>query len=571
MFDCLILVERGVSEPDLVKDLLASGYQDYFKQLLRADANALASWASGQERSVLADYGLATQISLTSVVLATELTAAGLSFEIIDDDDIVVLYRDVIVERLAHCRLVALSSTYTVHLRTLLGLLALIRAHAPDVPILIGGQGLSAWRLHDGQIAALYQALAAADALFFGEVEGRLATLVQRLIERRSLALIPGVVDLRGALPQVDVQPVEVELDQTLLPDWSLLARFPVNDGALLRQGLPQVAAIEEGRGCSFRCRFCSYPLYAGFRRKSPARVVAELTAISRAGFTTAAFCGAEFLNPIAHSQPVFEHIAAARLNLDIWAYARLDLVSHRPIFADLMERARFRFIQFGMESGDRSVLKAMGKNYDPTRMATGAALLRERGIEVYASLIVGYPGETADTLANTLAVLADCDFAHVIVHALNVVPGSPLWHRRHEYGLEVSRLGFWSHRTLSLRQVPGMVRHLIVELGARTHSVLNIITQNFTNRFFTTRPQKEQLIATTCILQRIIEHEWRQAREKKAQGSDVTPSQATSDAERLALWQALVPHIHQVPPELLVKRRADGFSARDSAYQELR
>ncbi|MFP5285816.1 MAG: B12-binding domain-containing radical SAM protein, partial [Thermoanaerobaculia bacterium] len=391
MFDCLLLVERGVSEPDLVKTLLARGFRDYFSHV-RAnldEADGRLFRANGG-RALLADYGLATRISLTSVVLATELDAARLSCEVIDDDDVAGLWTDAVRERLGRCRMVAVSTTYTVRLATIQRLLRVIRDADPDIPVLLGGQGLSAWRLQFERITELYERLAGADALFFGEAEGSFAELVRRMIGRRSLAGIPGAVSLRPDGPAGDPEPVEVDVDQTALPDWRVLERHDFNDGAVARHGLPGVAALEEGRGCSFRCKFCSYPLYAGFRRKSPERVTAELRAVADAGFATASFCGAEFLSPVEQSRLVFEAIADARLPLEIWAYARLDLVSYKPWIADLMDRARFRFIQFGMESGDRSVLRAMNKNYDPGKMAAGTRLLRERGIQVYASVILG-------------------------------------------------------------------------------------------------------------------------------------------------------------------------------------
>ncbi|HTQ79879.1 MAG TPA: radical SAM protein, partial [Thermoanaerobaculia bacterium] len=420
MVDCLILVERGISEPDLVKTLLEQAYRDYFRAVGSSGAPLARSREVGKDRALLADYGLATQISLTGVVLATELAAAGLSFEVIDDDDLAGLWGPQLADRLGRCRMVAVSTTYTVRLRTIKTLLARLREFHPEVPILLGGQGLSAWRLSHARPEDLFASLAAADALFFGEAEGSFAELVRRLGDRRPVAGIPGAVDLAHGSWAGDPEPVEVDVDRAPLPRWDLLRDHDWNDGAVARWGLPAVAALEEGRGCSFKCKFCSYPLYAGFRRKSPERVTAELGAVAAAGFGTASFCGAEFLSPLNKSRAVFEAIAAARLPVEIWAYARLDLVSYQPWIAEALDRARFRFIQFGMESGDRTVLKAMNKNYDPTRMAAGARLLRERGIEVYASLVLGYPGETDETLGNTLAVLAECDFEHLIVHALS-------------------------------------------------------------------------------------------------------------------------------------------------------
>jgi radical SAM superfamily enzyme YgiQ (UPF0313 family) len=541
MFDCLIIVERGVSEPDLVKTLLGRGLRDYFggvRAQLGGDEGGRRLFETAGNRSLLADYGLATRVSLTSIVLATELRDAGLSFEVIDDDDVAGIWRGAILERLGRCRMVAISTTYTVRQSTILGLLRLLRAADPDIPILLGGQGLSAWKLHHDQIDELYDRLGDADALFFGEAEGTFAELVRRMTARRSLAGIPGAVSLRPDERALgDPQPVEVEVDQVALPDWRLLRDHDFNDGAVLRHGLPHVAALEEGRGCTFRCKFCSYPLYAGFRRKSPERVTAELRGVVEAGFATASFCGAEFLSPVDKSRLVFEAIGDARLPLEIWAYARLDLVSYKPWIADLMDRANFRFIQFGMESGDRGVLRAMNKNYDPGKMAVGARLLKERNIQVYASLILGYPGETRETIGNTLSVLAECDFDHLILHVLNVVPGSPLWHRRADHGLEVNGQGFWSHPTMSLREMPEIIRSTYTEATRRTTSTINNITQNFTNRFFDGTPALSEQIAATRTLQEVVANEW---------------APAGPDAERRrALWERLRGQIQRVPAEL--------------------
>lgn len=536
LVDCLVLVERGVSEPDLVKTLLTRSFREYFGRMRSDAGDDLRLFQAGGNRSLLADYGLATRISLTSVVLATELHREGLSFSVIDDDDVAGLWRDAVLERLGRCRMVAVSTTYTVRIATIQRLIRLIREADPDIPVLVGGQGLSAWRLHFERAEELYQRLDGADALFFGEAEGSFAELARRMIARESLDGIPGAVDLRNADP-IAPEPVEVDVNQVALPDWSLLRDHDFNDGSIARHGLPAVAALEEGRGCSFRCKFCSYPLYAGFRRKSPERVTAELRAAVEAGFGTVSFCGAEFLSPVDQSKLVFEAIAEAALPIEIWAYARLDLVSYKPWIADLLDRANFRYIQFGMESGDRSVLRAMNKNYDPDKMALGARMLRERGIEVYASVILGYPGETRETIGNTLDVLEECDFEHLILHVLNVVPGSPLWHRRAEYDLEVDGRGFWSHRTMSLREMPDVVRSTYVEAARRTGSTINNITQNFTNRFLDGAPPLSDLLAATRTLQEVVANEW------APEGPD--------PRRRGELWQQLRGQIHQVPADL--------------------
>lgn len=542
--DCLILVERGVSERDMVQWLLERSLRDYFGFLdATVGRQSMRGIVERDGKPVLADYGLATQISLTSVVLGTELHNAGLTFEVIDDDDVVRQYVSVLRVRLQEFKVVAISTTYTVKIQTIISLLRLIRSIDSEIPVVLGGQGLSAWRLQFPDERKFYALLAGANALFFGEAEGVFAGIIKRLAEGRSLDDVPHVVRREGSEFNGDSQPREVGVNDVAIPDWSILNRYDFNDGAISRSGLPSVVSLEEGRGCSFRCKFCSYPLYASFRRKSPERVSRELQAVGDLGFRTASFVGAEFLNPLSQSKRVFEAIAGVEFPIDIWAYARLDLISFNPWVADLMERARFRFIQFGMESGDRDVLKSMGKNYDPGKMGVGARMLRDRGIEVYASLIIGYPGESPQTLANTLNVLADCDFEHVIVHVLHVVPGSRLWHLMDQYKLKIDRFGFWSHPTMHLREVPRHVKNMFVEICKRTSSSINNITQNFAPLFFAGKPSIEQLMLAGRTLQKIVCNEWDQK------------DRSERDRQRTVLWQELSKNIERLPVEVLVGR----------------
>src|SRR5207248_1886062 len=130
-------------------------------------------------------------------------------------------------------------------------------------------------------------------------------------------------------------------------------------------------------------------------------------------------------------------------------------------------------------------------KNYDPTKMAAGARLLKERNIAVYASIVLGYPGETEQTLSTTQSVLVDCNFDYVILHALSVVAGSPLWNRREGYHLEVKG-GLWWHPTMSVTDLPPAVKKMFVGLTQRTSSLINNITQNFSNTFFDGKPRFE-------------------------------------------------------------------------------
>ena len=84
-------------------------------------------------------------------------------------------------------------------------------------------------------------------------------------------------------------------------------------------------------------------------------------------------------------------------------------------------------------------MLIKMNKKFDPTNMSKAAILLRDRDIKVKVSIIIGYPGETKETLNSTKRVLKDCNFDEIMLNGLSVIPGTPLHDNRQEYGIKLT------------------------------------------------------------------------------------------------------------------------------------
>ena len=283
------------------------------------------------------------------------------------------VWREAVRERLGRCRMVAVSTTYTVRQGTILRLLRLRGRGAARSRSSSAARASPPGGSSYDRIEELYERLSDADALFFGEVEGTFAELVRRMIARRSLAGVPGAVSLGPEERGGDPRPVGGRRStRSPCPTGACCAITTSTTGPSSATARPRSRPSRRGEAAPSAASSARTRSTRGFRRKSPERVIAELAGSDRAGFATASFCGAEFLAPLEQSRRVFEAIAEIRLPVEIWAYARLDLVSYQPWIADLMNRANFRFIQFGMESGDRGVLRAMSKNYDPGRWPWG-------------------------------------------------------------------------------------------------------------------------------------------------------------------------------------------------------
>ncbi len=507
MVDCLIIVERNVFKPDIIHRMLQQGMETFFDAL--AGDNAPVDPALLKPSlSYLPNYGMAGTISLTSVVLATALIEAGLSCAVLDDDDILGTYADKLPELIGRARVVAVSTTFIVSKQSLRNIVQTVRQAAPDTPLLLGGQGIPSLALDplSGEDADIFGQV---DAVMYGEAEDVFPRLVKDFRDGVShLADLPGVLYRRRGRWEGSQQPVTVDLDAVAIPDWGVLEKVDINAGRLGEALRPSSGSLEEGRGCRFGCRFCSYHLYSAFRRKSPARIVAELKSIKALGYDTAAFVGAEFYSPAQHSAQVLEAMAQARLGINSWIYGRLDYLARHPELLEKTVAAGVSNIVFGMESGDPGILKNMGKHYDVAKMIEGTLEARRRGLTITASLIIGFPGETEATLANTARAVAGADFNYLFLHALNVVPFTPLWRLREQMGLKINKTGFWAHPTMTLAEVPAVARNIIRQTNRDSSSLFVNVKRNLAAPFLAPGEQGD-LDKLTKVVQDVLDNEW--------------------------------------------------------------
>ncbi|MGB0681888.1 MAG: B12-binding domain-containing radical SAM protein [Magnetovibrionaceae bacterium] len=539
MVDCLVLVKRLASEPDMIARMIWSELESFTEDLSLTGANQPHGFDKPDAVEMQANHGMSGAISLTSIVLGTALKEAGISFAIIDDDNIFEEYRDIAVAECQAARVIALSTTYVTSRGELREFLELVREVAPDTPIILGGQGLQALTLDpfSEKDAKIFDH---ADVLMFGEADDIFGTLVQKVRDGESLEGLDGVMYRKDGVWEGSKRPVSVDLEKVPIPDYSLIDEYRVN-GNRLEAGVyrPTYASLEEGRGCAFKCRFCSYHVYSGFRRKSPERVVKELQAMKEAGFSSASFVGAEFLAPIKHSTKVFEAIRDSGLEMSLWPYARLDLLARHPDMIPLLAEAGIDNITFGMESGDETVLTNMKKYYRVDEMVEGAKLLKKSGISVTSSVIIGYPGETPETVKKTTRALIDGEFDYIFLHPLGIVPDTPLWHLSEEYGIHMSASGIWSHNTMSLHEIPGHVRDMVIELTEKSRGILINILRNHSVGFVqpTSEDYDERLDAVTLKIQKIISECWQKGE--------------LSQDRRDELWADLMGTANQLPKRL--------------------
>jgi hypothetical protein len=137
------------------------------------------------------------------------------------------------------------------------------------------------------------------------------------------------------------------------------------------------------------------------------ANVIDELRRDVTAGIHKFRFCDSS-LTTNADLAPLCGAIRSELPDIRWSAFARLNEVS--VDLAAAMRGAGCRILFVGIESGSPRVLELIKKGLTPSQMAERCRILRESGIQIAGSFIVGLPGETEDDIKQTIAFAASLD-----------------------------------------------------------------------------------------------------------------------------------------------------------------
>ena len=259
--------------------------------------------------------------------------------------------------------------------------------------------------------------------------------------------------------------PQTTDLDWLPTPDWTL---SQADRGKRYR-----MIYYESVRGCPYRCNFCNYPyLFSDnrFRYKSARRMVEEweryLTTLDVEYITC---LDSLFTVPPKRLREFCRTLIERRLNSAKWiCYARADDLADEETTA-LMKAAGAHQVQIGIESGDQGQLDNMDKACTVESNARAIDLCRKYGLTTVVSLIVGFPGETDQTLGRTLDFMRSHppDFFFLAPFSTRAT-GVPLLSaaNRERFQLETTnhlRTGapYWRHRTMSSTEMGNHLRSL--------------------------------------------------------------------------------------------------------------
>ncbi|MBN1384652.1 MAG: cobalamin-dependent protein [Elusimicrobia bacterium] len=173
------------------------------------------------------------------------------------------------------------------------------------------------------------------------------------------------------------------------------------------------LAVIMTSRGCPARCTFCDKSVFGeNFRTRSADNVLAEAEEVIRDyGAKEIRFFDDCFtLNPAR-----VEEICRGMKKLKIPWTCLTKTTSVTPQILRIMYESGCWQVLFGLESGDDTILKYLGKGNTVEQNRKAVQWAKNAGMSVRADFLVGSPLETIDTLNKTLKFAKELplDYAH--------------------------------------------------------------------------------------------------------------------------------------------------------------
>lgn len=193
---------------------------------------------------------------------------------------------------------------------------------------------------------------------------------------------------------------------------------------------------IHTGRGCPFNCGFCCKN-HCLVRLRSPEHIIEEINYLyNDFGYTALAFPEDLFILNKKRAEIVFQHMKS--LGIISRCLLRADvLVKHGVKFAKMMADCDCTHVGMGVESGSNTILKNVNKGESVETIKQAINILKDVGIRVKGFFIVGLPGESYETLAETKSFLDEMKLDDIDCKIFQPYPGSPICDHKEDYDIE--------------------------------------------------------------------------------------------------------------------------------------
>ena len=220
-------------------------------------------------------------------------------------------------------------------------------------------------------------------------------------------------------------------LDEYPTPDRSL---FNLKKYKCFLEG-HRATTLVTSRGCPNFCSFC-VKNYSHVRLLSAARVIEEIDVLYyKFNYRALLFPEDIFIVNRKRTEAVCKHLKKLGI---VWrCLVRGDyIVKYGLDFVKMMKDAGLVEVGMGVESGSNKILKIINKGETVETIKESIQMLKSVGVRIKGFFIIGLPGETQETIAETVDFLETMHLDDIDAKIFQPYPGSPIWDNREQYDI---------------------------------------------------------------------------------------------------------------------------------------
>jgi radical SAM PhpK family P-methyltransferase len=335
---------------------------------------------------------------------------------------------------------VAITTTFYVVNLPVNEMVAFIRQHNSKVKIVVGGPLVSN-HVKNSSGNALKAALDDMGADIYvieSQGESTLSQIVECLKQGGDLCAVPNIAYIDdGKLHRTKSLAENNSLDENHI-DWRA---FP-------DEALGATIQTRTARSCAFKCSFCNYPTRAGALTLASLDVIEkELDSMLELGnVQNVVFIDDTFNVPFSRFKDICRLMIKKKYPFNWFSYFRCSNSDEEAI--ELMAESGCKGVFLGIESGSPTILKNMNKSATVEKYSKGIEMLRRHDIMTFGSFILGFPGETDETVQETIDFIRTEKPDYYRVQMWYCEPGTPIQNERAKYNINGE--GFvWNHKTM--------------------------------------------------------------------------------------------------------------------------
>ncbi len=320
-------------------------------------------------------------------------------------------------------------STLTPRFPTIMRICGELKKIDPAIKTILGGPHISG-RPQDCRYPGI-------DYGIVGEGEQGFLALLNNLVAGRDVSKTPNLVS-RTADGEIVVNPKAQfikDLDSLPLPAWDLLNMGEYKDPPFF--GDEPHAGIFTTRGCPQNCIFCASGVTweRRLRSRSVDNVMEEIHKLAdNFGTKNLYFYDDHFAAKRSRALDLCDRLASERPGTKYIVQIRADSVNEE--LAQSLNRSGCISAALGIESGNEEMLRAINKRETKDEMRIAVKMLKSAGVPITTSYIIGLPGDTHETIKETLDFARELNTEQMKFMLLTPVPGTDVYRMAVERGL---------------------------------------------------------------------------------------------------------------------------------------